>query len=214
MIDIEKYKNVLDQGLLLDHYSLMCCIRDGGELPKSKRIQGFINLLHKKGYLSNGALTQIAIELIDSDTVVCQSSISPTVMQPVAKTEGLLRTSTPSNDYLDWAKALHQKLQDRLFEKTGKRQARGNVNGTLYSFLPNVSDFSKILLKVIVMYKLKDFDKIDKHLISYIDRKAKENYWFPIVGYYMLKNGTSTMVTEMENVEDEKEIDNDSSVNI
>jgi len=198
MINIEKYASILEHGLLLDHYSLLCSIRGEEELPKSKRIQGFINLLTKKGYLLKGKLTSKAIELIENDRVISDVIKSPTLV-----TKGLLKTPVITDDYLQWAKTLHEKLQDKLFEKTGKRQARGNINGATYSFLPNVNDFCKILLKVIVAYKLKDFDKIDKCLMRFLERKIKENNYFPILGYYMMKNNTSTMVTEMDNIEEE-----------
>lgn len=212
MINIDKYENVLNQGLLLDHYSLLCCIRDGGELPKSKRIQGFINLLHKKGYLLGGVITKSGLELIDKDTVMCQSTTEVSVQ---TNTKGLIKTITPTNDYMTWARALHEKLQDRLFEKTGKRQARGAIQGTTYSFLPNASDFCKILLKVIVLHKLKDFNKIDKCLMRYVDRKIREGNWFPILGYYIIKNGMSQMITDMDSMEDdENEVNNDSIINI
>lgn len=213
MIDIGKYKNVLDQGLLLDHYSLLCCIRDGGELPKSKRIQGFINLLHKKGYLKEGVLTDIATALVDNDTVMCIKEVSNNPIDNI-KTVGLLKTPVPTNDYMTWANALHKKLQDVLFDRTGRRQARGKINNTSYSFLPNDRDFAKVLLKVIVNYKLKDFDKIEKHLIAYVNRKINEKEWFPLVGYHIFKNGTSEMVTEMENMEEDEITNNDSTVNI
>lgn len=217
MIDITKYKNVLEQGLLLDHYSLLCCIRDGGELPKSKRIQGFINLLHKKGYLKEGGLTDIAIALINDDTVMCQKSTitETTVVADIkVETKGLLRTPAPNDEYTQWALELHTKLQERLREKTGKIQARGTIQGTTYSFLPNVRDFSKVLLKVIITYKLKDFNKIEKCLLRYVDKKAKEGSWFPILGYYILKNNSSMMITDMEGIEEDENMNDDTTVNI
>lgn len=211
MINIAKYENILNQGLLLDHYFTLCTIRDGGQLPKSKRVQGFINLLHKKKYLSEGSLTDIAKTLIDNEAVVTTTtSIVPNT------TKGLLKTSIPTQDYLDWANKLHGKLQDKLFEKTGKRQARGTVQGTSYSFLPNATDFSKVLLKVIVLHKIKNFDKVEKCLMRFVEKRIEENYFFPLVGYYIMKNNMSTMITDMESMEEnDKDISSsDSSINI
>ena len=214
MIDIGKYKNVLDQGLLLDHYSLLCCIRDGGDLPTSKRIQGFINLLHKKGYLKDGVLTDIAIALVDNDTVLCGKELATKPATIKIETVGLLKTPVINNDYMEWATSIHVKLQERLKEKTGKIQARGTIGGTTYSFLPNVRDFSKVLLKVIVLYKLKDFDKIEKCLLNYLDKKIREGSWFPILGYYIFKNNNSMMITDLENIEEDEITNDDSTVNI
>lgn len=209
MINIAKYENILNQGLLLDHYFTLCTIREGGELPKSKRVQGFINLLHKKGYLSEGVLTSLALTLIDAETVVTTT----TSMIPNT-TKGLLKTPVPTQDYLEWSTKLHKKLQDILFDKTGKRQARGTVQGTSYSFLPNAADFSKVLLKVIAQHKIRDFDRVEKCLTRFVEKRIEENYFFPLVGYYIMKNNMSTMVTDMESLEDDKPIDNDSSINI
>jgi len=216
MIDIEKYKNVLDQGLLLDHYSLLCSIRDGTELPKSKRITGFINLLHKKGFLKEGALTESGTLLISTGKCMTDDVI-PYVTKAVEKTVGLLKTPVPTTDFIDWASALHKKMQDTLKEKTGKIQARLVVEGTSYSFLPNPRDLSKVLLRAIVTYKLNDFDKIEKCLMNFLNRKIKEGKWSPLLGYYIMKNGLSPMVTDMENMEnadEEKPDENDMAVNI
>lgn len=221
MIDISKYLKILNQGLLLDHYSLMCCIRDDAELPKSKRIEGFTNLLKKKGFITtDGKLTEAGLNLVTDDRVVCQKVIVQTkeeLSQQNApkvsyETKGLLKTPTATKDYLVWAHELHAKLQDRIQEKTGKKQVRAVINGVGYSFLPNVNDFSKVLLKAIVLNKLKDFNRIEKCLLTYINTKSKENNWFPLLNYYILKNGSSLMVTDLENIEDD--IDNDSTVNI
>lgn len=214
MIDIEKYKNVLDEGLLLDHYSVLCSIRDSKELPKSKRIQGFINLLHKKGYLKDGMLTSTAVALIDADVIITTSSTTTTTTVMENERRGLIGRATVDNDYMLWAAALHEKLQNRLKEKTGKIQARGTIQGTTYSFLPNVRDFSKVLLKVVVLYKLKDFDKIERCLLRYVDKRVREGSWFPILGYYIFKNSTSMMITDLEGMEDEEITNDDSSVNI
>ena len=128
----------------------------------------------------------------------------------------MLKTSIPTQDYLDWANKLHGNLQDKLFEKTGKRQARGTVQGTSYSFLPNATDFSKVLLKVIVLHKIKNFDKVEKCLMRFVEKRIEENYFFPLVGYYIMKNNMSTMITDMESMEEnDKDISSsDSSINI
>jgi hypothetical protein len=64
MINDEKYKEILDNGLILDHYQILCNIRDGIQLVDNKRIQGFVNLLVKKGYIEDNKITDKAIELL------------------------------------------------------------------------------------------------------------------------------------------------------
>lgn len=215
MIDITKYEKLLNDGLSLDHYSVLCSIRDGNALPKSKRIQGFINLLCKKGYIKDGILTDIGTNLITTDILVTTSSTTTTTTEaPMYEKKGLLRTAVPSKDFLLWTNTLHGKLQNKLKEKTGKVQARGTIRGTTYSFLPNASDLAKVILRVVVSHKLTDFDKIEKCLLRYIDKRLSEGDWFPIMIYYISKDGLSAMVTDMEGMDEEDDIISDTSVNI
>ena len=62
-------------------------------------------------------------------------------------------------------------------------------------------------------YKLSDLDKIEKTIISYINKCATSKSWFPILQYYIFKNNMSTMVTDMENIDDDLKSD-DTIVNI
>lgn len=204
MIDVGKYNKILELGLLLDHYSLLCCIRDGGELPKSKRVQGFINLLCKKGYIADGALTDMAVALIDDCLAIVECSKS--IVIPDVKAE-----DAPF-DYAGWIISLHRKIQDKISTKVGKKQVRPKIEGVTYSFLPNSTDLGKVLLKAITTYKLRDFDKIEKCLLKYVHSRIKENNWFPLLGYYIMKNGLSPMVTDLDN--DDEETNEDTSINI
>lgn len=215
MIDIEKYKKVLDSGLLLDHYGILISIRDGVELPDSKRITGFMNLLHKKGYLAHGTLTDLGLSLVGEDVV---EFIHP--VKSLGKIEVTSTSTTTTKkeefDFTLWVLRLHEKLVKKIFEKTGKRQVRGSIQGSSYSFLPNSTDLGRVLTRAINAYRLTDFDKIEKCLLRYVDRKIKEDSWFPILQYYIMKKDMSAMVTDMNTMEedDKSDIDNDSTVNI
>jgi len=93
---------------------------------------------------------------------------------------------------------IHFNLQNRLKELTGKSQMRKEIKGTMYSLLPNIKDFSQKLRQCIKKYKITDFDKMEKCLIKHI-----ETLDFPILNYYILKDGVSKLVTDMENYEEE-----------
>jgi hypothetical protein len=187
MIKDEKYKEVLDNGLLLDHYFLLCNVRDGVKLTDNKRIQGFVNLLTKKGYIQDDRITTKGLELIagqESGEVNLPATLRK-------KTEELV-------DFASWVQGLHVRLQDKLAQKTGYRQVRDKINGKPYSFLPNSTDLGKVLHKTMATYKLKDRDKIEKALMDHIENCARNASWFPIMGYYIMKNGTSKMVDDIE----------------
>jgi hypothetical protein len=186
MISLEQYKKVLDSGLLLDHYYTLCNLRDGRDMPKSRRIDGFINLLNKKGYIEDGALTEKAFEVID---------LHPTLI--VQKEE----VETPRFDFGGWVLRLHKKCQDRLTELTGKPQVVSKFKGEKkgWPFLPNIGDFTERLFTTIQKYKLKDMDAIDKAILNHIDTCNQGNNWFPLMKYYINKKGEgSQMVTDIE----------------
>jgi hypothetical protein len=205
MIDTILYNQILDQGLLLDHYILMCNIRDGNELGSNKRIQGFLNLLCKKEYIEDGTLTEKGLNLIGG---VMAKEVKPTLRMKAGKKE------ERKFDYADWVIMLHRKLEARLIVGTGKKQYRAKLDGKGWSWLPNPTDLGRVLLRAIQSYKLTDFDKIEACLLRYTDLCIKKDKWFPILGYYIMKNNMSTMVTEMDSMEEEEDSPNDTIVNI
>ena len=211
MINTEKYNKVLDAGLLLDHFVILCLLRDNQVIPKNKRIGGFQNLLTKKGYIDNLILTDKGKELVGEE-ILNGFSKSIATIEKVEKVETVKKTDEKF-DYADWVIKLYAKCKTKLIELTGKRQVRDTINGKAYPFLPNSTDLGKVILRAIQAYNLDDFDKIERSIISYIERCAKTNSWFPILQYYIMKNGASTMVTEMETM-DEPTTNDDSIVNI
>lgn len=206
MIDVEKYKTILDEGLLLDHYVLLCDIRDGRPVLRNKRVQGFINLMHKKGYIDEGTLTDKAFRILggtpEPKVVVFQEG------KEIVEEKKI----DPKLSYYDWVVQLHRKCESKLVERTGKRQVRDRIDGKPYSFLPNPTDLGKVILRAIESYKLKDLQKIEDTILKYVDRCAKVNKWFPILGYYIMKNSMSTMVTDMDS--DDEESGDNASIHI
>lgn len=193
MIDNELYKDILDNGLLLDHYFLLCNIKNGVALVNSKRVQGFINLMKKKGYIEGDSLTEKGIDLVQN----CEFS----EMIAVPEEGGIQKVDSGT-----WILGLHKKCQDKLFELTGKRQYKAKINKTdkkEYNFLPNATDLGRVVLKVMQMYKIKDYDKVEKTILGYIQRCYNTSYWFPLLGYYIFKNNNSQMVTELSEGGDE-----------
>lgn len=187
MISLEVYKKILNNGLLLDHYMVMCNIRDGKEMPKSRRIDGFINLLEKKGYIEDGVLTDLAFDIID---------IHPVIV--VGKED----IETPKFDFVGWSTSLHEKCVNKIIELTGKRQVISKIknSGAGYRFLDGIQDFSTRLYKCIERYKLKDMDIVEKAILNHIDNCHSSGNWFPLMKYYITKQGEgSPMVTDIEN---------------
>ena len=188
MISLETYKKVLDSGLLLDHYWIMCNLRDGKHMPDTKRVHGFINLLTKKGYIDEGSLTTKAFDVIDLHAVM------------VVEQE---EVETSQFDFGGWATSLHTKCKDKILELTGKKQIMSKIKSSDkkgYRFIDGVDDFVARLFSCIQKYKLKDMDSIERALMNHIDTCHSTNNWFPLMKYYIHKQGEgSPMVTDIEN---------------
>lgn len=191
MIDLEQYERILNNGLLLDHYLVLVHLKEGKELSKSKRVNGFINLLVKKGYIEDGALSEKGMVFLAEGDVI----------QP------LISSSVDKKDVVDfglWVDQLHRRLQDKLVELTGNKQVRDKIDKKTYPFLPNPTDLGRTVYKAIVLYKLTDLVKIEKCLMLHIEKCHRAHSWFPLMKYYIMKNGASDMITDMENIDDEE----------
>lgn len=196
-LDDKIYVEILESGLLLDHYFLLCSIKNGRTLVNTKRIKGFVNLLTKKGYIENNELTEKGFDLVQNCGFAEVVAVS---------TEQEKQTQV---DFGTWVAELHKKLQDKMYSLMNVRQVRTRIPGEkkLYSFLCGSTDLGKVLHKVIKLYGLKDYDKIEATLLRHIDNCAKANDWFPLMQYYVgkTKSGVflSDLVTDMDNLEEE-----------
>jgi len=95
---------------------------------------------------------------------------------------------------------LHTKLQDKLYNLTGKKQ---NMLQGKYAFLCNKSDLQKRLAKVIKDYKLKDLDKIEKILLNYVTKCVATRFdKVHLIQYFIIKDGNSILATIYENYEE------------
>ncbi len=193
MIEDEVYKELLENGLLLDHYFLLCNMKNGRKLVETKRIQGFINLLTKRDYIKDNEITEKGLDLV-------QNCIFSTTVPVEEKNE-----EGNKIDFGEWSDNVYKKCQDKLYELTRTRQIRTKIEKKAYSFLPNSTDLAKSLYKVITLYKLKDYKKIENTLLRYITNCATANNWFPLLNYYIIKAGVSNLVTDIENYDDDQE---------
>ena len=91
---------------------------------------------------------------------------------------------------------LYKTLQNELVRLTGKKQIKANG---AYTFLCNEVDLKNKLSKVIIKYKLKDWEKIKKLLLLHIQKAKKQNFdKVMLVGYYIEKNGNSTLASDYD----------------
>lgn len=108
-----------------------------------------------------------------------------------------LMDSFKISDKEDFYERLHTKLQEKLIELTGKKQ---KMLQSKYSFLPNSKDLKLRLQKLIKKYDLQDFERIEKVLLSYIEKCYKTRFeYVQTIEYYLMKNDVSKFVTDYEN---------------
>lgn len=196
MIKNDDYEKVLNSGLTLDHYFLLRNLKDGVEIIKNRRVKGYMNVLRKKGYIDeDNKITSKGEDLI--------FTFDPQEPVIVKKLMGVETEST----YEEWSQKLYEKCQEKLVSLIGKKQNVVKLHKQSFSFLPNYKDFSKNLNQCINKYKLKDHQKIEKVLLTYIEKCHDEKSWFPILKYYILKFGESQMVTDIENPDEENDIE-------
>ena len=190
MIDDKTYLDVLDSGLLLDHYFILCNIKNGRKLLNTRRIKGFVNLLTKKGYLEDEQLTEKGYDLVEN----CGFAEPVSVIETTTEHQGRLEI-----DFGTWVNELHKKCQEKLYTLMKIRQVRTRVPGEkkMYSFLPNATDLGKVLHKVIKLYKLKDFEAIEKAIMSHIDNCAASQDWFPLLHYWIGKTKSGVFMSDM-----------------
>ncbi len=187
MIDNDLYEQVLESGLSLDHFLLLYKLKKGQPSLQNKRVIGFANLLILKGFISpEGDLTEKAFNLLEGyEEVVASKPKNPEVTK--------------------WASEVWVKLQDKLMEVTGKKQVQAVVGKAKFPFLCNNIDLAKKLTTVINLYRLKDLDKIERTLLKHIENCSDSNNWFPLMKYYILKDGNSALVTDLESIDEEED---------
>lgn len=94
---------------------------------------------------------------------------------------------------------LHKELQDKLFKLTGKKQIKANGG---YTFLCNSLDLKTKLSKVIIKYKLSDWEKVKKLLLLHIDKAYKQNFdKVMLMQYYIEKNNSSMLASDYDSFE-------------
>lgn len=186
MITDEKYKEILENGLLLDHYLVLSNLSKGAKMVDSKRIQGFINLLIKKDYIEEGAITQKGLSLLETKVPPVEVKITELV-----------------TDFDNWIKSLHQKCIDKIEAATGKKNVTAKIKTSTYSFIPSRwEDLANPIKRFMRFYKVKDLDKIEIVILAYVQRCLDNKNYFPLLKYYIIKDGVSEMINDIDNFDE------------
>lgn len=183
---IQKFQNLLEKGWSLDHIFILeniASLADNNGFPRGAAL---LQTLFRKGMVSESyTITELGKQLLEYANNEEIVEIVKTTKPKIA--EGI--------------ESLHKKLEDRIVALTGKKQIRVNVLGKTYPFLCNEQDLEARIRKVMIKYKLTDFQKIEDCLLGYIESCHKRKSYSPLIIYYIVKTRdgveTSQMVTDI-----------------
>lgn len=187
-INSEEHKLIRDAGLTLD--GVLVLLQHANGVRVTEEMLGTANLLRKKGFLDIG-ITIKGGDLLNKLFVEQPVDAPP----PISKVDVM----TP------FAGELHAALQGRLLELIGKIQRKVG-DKEQYSFLCNKVDLEKKLRDVWKKYGPFEHDKVKKLLMQYVTRCHRANWnKVMLVQYYIMKDGTSSMWTDLESVDEQNE---------
>lgn len=206
----QKLIKLLSKGIDVNQFCILELISKGEDLSSitESKVSGWILLLKKKQLLDeNGGISVQGSFLL--------SEIAGLEENAVEKEEPDQKPVLQSKfDYNGWVNELHKKLQDRMVALTGKKQ---KVISERYSFLCNAADLGGQLSKIINRYKIikEEFPKIETILLRHIDNSFKAKWdKVSLVYYYILKDGHSRLITDLENFEEEPEEKEDLNIKL
>lgn len=179
---IQKFQNLLEKGWSLDHIFVL----ENGPCSDYPRMAAICQKLFRKGVVDEmGCITKEGKELLEyahNESIV-----------------EIVKTAKPK--IAEGIESLHKKLEDRILALTGKKQMRVLVIGKTYPFLCGKEELEARVKKVMIKYKLTDFQKIEDCLLGYIESCYKRKNWAPLLHYYVskIRDGveTSQMVTDI-----------------
>jgi hypothetical protein len=170
MINLDSYYQLLDSGLIIDHYLILSLIAENKPFAKTTKIIGYINFLEKKGLLAQGEITKYGRSILELDIF-------------------------SKEDIKNSCKEIYESCINLVKELTGNTQVRVTIQYKTWSFVPNEIDFCSKLSGAIKKYKLTDRSKIQDCLHAFIRDCHESGKWIPLLKYYIQKDNSSELAT-------------------
>lgn len=183
-IDITELSKAINKGLTIEEYVYLRIKEDGCE------------------YVFNGNIPVKKEMLILNSLIYPEGNLTP-------KGKELLKEISGEKIFKKVDIGINQlyiACQEELQKLVGKKQKTSKINGKSYSFLPNFVDFQDKIEKSCKKYQLNDREQLKKVLLQYINKCHKENNWFPILEYYIMKDNRSKLATDYVSFEEIEEI--------
>lgn len=182
-IDIEKLSKAVTKGLTIDEYVYLRIKEDGCE------------------YIFNGIIPVKKEMLILNSLIYPEGNLTPKGKELLKEISG---EKVPKKVDIG-TNQLYITCQEELQKLVGKKQKTSKINGKSYSFLPNFVDFQDKIEKSCKKYQLNNKEQLKKVLLQYINKCYKEDNWFPILEYYIMKDNRSKLATDYVSFEEKGE---------
>ena len=184
-MDLKQFNWILSKGIDVNMFTVLLLIHEGNKFDDTSdiKVKSWLLLLTKH-------------QLIDSNQLLTEKGEIY-----ISEFKSVSSEKSDSFNFEIWCEQLHAKLKERLIKLTGKGQKVAKIRTSSYSFLCNVNDLSKKMKNFVKVYKVKDYAKIEKTLLAYIDKCHKQDSWFPLIEYYIMKDGTSKLATDLESID-------------
>lgn len=166
-------------------------------LPEINRITGYYNILKAKGYIEeDGVISAKGEEIIAQFMQKEENCINSAIDQKVVEDKPLT--------FSQYVVELHNKLQSKLTEITGKKNVNLSFDGkgTSYPYLCSVVDLEGKLKKFINRYKYDDLKRIESLLLKHCEIRNQK------IMRYILREKPETgsdMALDYENYSENQE---------
>jgi hypothetical protein len=187
----EQLEWILDKGIDCNQMTLLLLYPD---LPEHIKVSGWKVLLEKNGFIADNTLTQKADVYISEYSSLIEKGVKD------------------SFSVDNWCKEIHTNIKTLLVTLTGKEQVRASIRDKSYSFLCNEKDFTKRMKDFLKKYNIKDFVKLEKVIYMYVRSCHKQKSWFPLMEYYIIKDGYSKLATDYDSFVEIVEVEDDTKL--
>lgn len=184
-VTLEDYRSIIAEGLTLDLVFAMQMIDQNPANMVNPYLAGTTGVLHLRGYMENGLVTGKGRAILDHFA-------------------GKKKNEMISAEFVA---ELHKALQDKMVQLTGKKQ---KVLQEKYSFLCNKTDLGTKLNAMWKKYKDEatyNLGHVREALLRYVERCHRAGWdRVMLVEYYIMKNDTSKLATDLELAQDQKAV--------
>lgn len=197
---MNKFEFLFASGLDFNH---LFVLQNIDNLPEINRITGYYNILKAKGFIEDDGVISAKGQEIISLFMKKEENITNNETGLINN----IQQTKPQLTFSQWVLELHNKLQVKLTDLTGKKNVNLSFDGkgTSYPYLCSVVDLEGKLKKFIQRYKYDDLKRIEHLLLKHCEVRNQK------IMRYILREKPETgsdMALDYENYVEETPVEN------